>query len=247
MAYRYSFVIPHKNLPLLLKRCLSSIPQRNDVQIIVVDDASEDVPALQEVVREFDQVELVLNEEARGAGYARNVGLKKLDGRNAALKKYVGTDRISEFCRYFCTEPWGKMIKTSLVSQYGIRFDETPLANDFYFSVVSAYYARKVVLEDSTLYMYTVRPESLSYRLCTDESALLTRLNVYWGVQCFYEEHKVPYIPFYEFVFSGLFRTRDIAKNVISLFLREKKLPVLQVLSRYVKGKLYQYTKGVHL
>ena len=36
----YSIIIPHKNIPQLLKRCLDSIPQRDDVQIIVVDDNS---------------------------------------------------------------------------------------------------------------------------------------------------------------------------------------------------------------
>lgn len=268
------------------------------MQIIVVDDASEDVPALQEVVREFGRVELVLNDEAKGAGNARNVGLRhvkgdwlvfadaddffsenlldvldkhykddldivyfraesifsdtlahapKLDERNAAINKYIGTKKISEFCRYYCTEPWGKMIKTDLVTRHGIGFDETPLANDFYFSVVSAFYARKVGLDDARLYMYTVRPESLSYRLCADESALTTRLNVYWGVQIFYDEHKVPYIPFYEFVISGLFLSRDVPKEVITLFLRKRKVSKMQALFRYAKGKLYQYTKGVHL
>ncbi len=36
----YSIIIPHKNIPLLLQRCLDSIPQREDIQIIVVDDNS---------------------------------------------------------------------------------------------------------------------------------------------------------------------------------------------------------------
>ena len=32
----YSIIIPHKNIPDLLRRCLDSIPQRPDIQIIVV-------------------------------------------------------------------------------------------------------------------------------------------------------------------------------------------------------------------
>ena len=36
----YSIIIPHKNIPNLLQRCLDSIPNREDVQIIVVDDNS---------------------------------------------------------------------------------------------------------------------------------------------------------------------------------------------------------------
>ena len=34
----YTFIIPHHNCPDLLDRCLSSIPQRDDIQIVVVDD-----------------------------------------------------------------------------------------------------------------------------------------------------------------------------------------------------------------
>jgi len=37
----YSIIIPHKNIPHLLVRCLDSIPQREDVQIIVADDNSD--------------------------------------------------------------------------------------------------------------------------------------------------------------------------------------------------------------
>ena len=36
----YSIIIPHKNIPELLQRCLDSIPRRVDVQIFVVDDNS---------------------------------------------------------------------------------------------------------------------------------------------------------------------------------------------------------------
>ena len=40
--YNYSFIIPHKNCPDLLQRCVDSIPERDDVQVIVVDDNSDD-------------------------------------------------------------------------------------------------------------------------------------------------------------------------------------------------------------
>ena len=40
MNCHYSIIIPHKNIPALLQRCLDSIPSREDIQIIVVDDNS---------------------------------------------------------------------------------------------------------------------------------------------------------------------------------------------------------------
>ena len=36
----YSIIIPHKDIPDLLQRCLDSIPVRDDVEVIVVDDNS---------------------------------------------------------------------------------------------------------------------------------------------------------------------------------------------------------------
>lgn len=79
----YSFIIPHKNIPVLLTRCLESIPQREDIEIIVVDDHSD--PS----IVSFDKfpgnanpaVRIILTEEEKGAGYARNIGMKAARGR----------------------------------------------------------------------------------------------------------------------------------------------------------------------
>lgn len=79
----YSIIIPHKNSPDLLRRCLDSIPRRKDVQIIVVDDNSdsekvdfEHFPGVGEI-----SVEIYLTKEGKGAGYARNVGLGRAKGK----------------------------------------------------------------------------------------------------------------------------------------------------------------------
>ena len=76
----YSFIIPHKNCPDLLKRCVDSIPIRDDVQIIVVDDNSDDSekPTVQR--RGIEIVFLDVN-NSKGAGRARNVGLEKAVGK----------------------------------------------------------------------------------------------------------------------------------------------------------------------
>lgn len=79
----YSIIIPHKNIPELLNRCLRSIPIRDDVQVIVVDDNSDPnkvdfstFPGLN-----HPNTEVYLTTEGKGAGYARNVGLSKAKGR----------------------------------------------------------------------------------------------------------------------------------------------------------------------
>ena len=76
----YSFVIPHYNTPALLQRLIDSIPQREDVEIIVVDDNSdEDKKA--SVSRPDVQTIYIDKEHSRGAGRARNVGMDAAKGK----------------------------------------------------------------------------------------------------------------------------------------------------------------------
>ena len=81
MNINYSFIIPHKNCPDLLQRCVDSIPERVDVQVIVVDDNSDadKKPALKE--RKNLQVKLLDASQSKGAGRARNVGLEHAEGK----------------------------------------------------------------------------------------------------------------------------------------------------------------------
>lgn len=76
----YSFIIPHKNTPELLKRCVNSIPERDDIQIIVVDDNSDEG---KKPVLERNGLEIVYLSagQTKGAGRARNVGLTKATGK----------------------------------------------------------------------------------------------------------------------------------------------------------------------
>src|SRR5690606_20485542 len=95
--YNYSIIIPHKNIPKLLERCLWSIPRRKDLQIIVVDDNSDPL------IVDFDNfpglndpaVEVYFTKEGKGAGYARNVGLSKAEGR---MLLFADADDFFNYC-----------------------------------------------------------------------------------------------------------------------------------------------------
>jgi glycosyltransferase involved in cell wall biosynthesis len=82
----FSIIIPHKNIPELLERCLASIPQRDDIQIVVVDDDSAVetrlIASLQQICHSYN-AELILakDKKRRGAGYARNIGLECAKGK----------------------------------------------------------------------------------------------------------------------------------------------------------------------
>lgn len=78
----YSFIIPHKNVPELLERCILSIPYRADVEIIVVDDCSDDrnkIKNLECLKRE--NVQTIFLAQSKGAGFARNEGIKIARGK----------------------------------------------------------------------------------------------------------------------------------------------------------------------
>ena len=79
----YSLIIPHKNCPKLLQRCLDSIRARVDLEIIIVDDNSDDsiVDFKHFPGSERKDVILIFNKESRGAGYARNLALKRAQGK----------------------------------------------------------------------------------------------------------------------------------------------------------------------
>lgn len=76
----YSFVIPHHNTPDLLQRLVDSIPQRDDIEIIVVDDNS-DKDKKANINRNDAKIIYIDKEHTKGAGRARNVGMDAAIGK----------------------------------------------------------------------------------------------------------------------------------------------------------------------
>ena len=106
MEIKYSIIIPHKNTPELLKRCLNSIPRKNYIQIIVVDDNSDpEIVDFNHFPGANDNfVEVIFTKEGRGAGYARNVGLERVTGNwvlFADSDDFFNKNFLSEIEKYF--------------------------------------------------------------------------------------------------------------------------------------------------
>ena len=80
-----TIIIPHYNSAKLLIKLLNSIPQKENVQVIVVDDKSDDVEL--EILTQFYsnknyKFELYQNTtNKKGAGTSRNIGLEKVKGK----------------------------------------------------------------------------------------------------------------------------------------------------------------------
>ena len=83
MTPTFSIIIPHKDIPELLMRCLKSIPVSEDIQVIVVDDNSADADTYLDKYPELSRpyLEFIPTTKGGGAGYARNVGLDHAKGK----------------------------------------------------------------------------------------------------------------------------------------------------------------------
>lgn len=78
---KYSYIIPHKDSIKLLLRCINSIEDKENSQIIVIDDNSRNQDEIIAAIGTFPSVELILSKHNIGAGAARNLGLKKAIGK----------------------------------------------------------------------------------------------------------------------------------------------------------------------
>lgn len=141
---KYSIIIPHYNAPHLLQRCLKSIPVREDIQVIVIDDCS---PGFEGYIADYPELsrpylELYSTGTNGGGGKARNVGLQHVkgdwilfadcddffvDGFVVFLEKYVNSSFDIVFFNVRCYDETGKSvrgIKEKLYDLYKQRGDE---------------------------------------------------------------------------------------------------------------------------
>lgn len=81
MKYNYSVIIPFRDCTDMLRVACASIPVRDDIQIIVIDNAQNPIGA--DVVKSFNNPNILYltSSPTRGAGCARNVGLEKAEGK----------------------------------------------------------------------------------------------------------------------------------------------------------------------
>ena len=187
----YSIIIPHKDSPLLLQRLLHSIPKRDDVEVIVIDDT-----------------------EGCGGGWARNQGLVKARGRwllfadaddyyedgfldildtyrdrddldvvyfgfqtvsertgevepsdkARLISDYDGSDEATTLLRFKLNPPWCKMVRRELVTLHSLSFEKTSIANDLFFSLAVGYCAQHIAVDKHVLYTYVHYPASQTNR-----------------------------------------------------------------------------------
>lgn len=132
----YSIIIPHKNIPKLLQRCLDSIPTREDTEIIVVDDNSDkDIVDFSHFPgAERKDTTIIFNKQCKGAGHARNLGLNKAHGKwliFADADDYFGDNLNQIMDKFKNTEVDIIYFKAQGVNPQGILIDNNNLGNKY--------------------------------------------------------------------------------------------------------------------
>ena len=196
---RFSIIIPHRGPQWQLDRCVASVPERDDVQVIVIHD-----------------------EEGLGAGWARNKGLDQAIDRyvifadsddffhpcfNEFLDKikdetadviFFNADSIEletnkpswranhinytisstdpewreRHLRYYFTEPWCRAISMAFIRDNGIRFSESMILNDIYFTSQVGAFARSLKAYTDKCYCVCNRSESTAKKKNDDRRLL---------------------------------------------------------------------------
>lgn len=79
----FTVVMPTYNRPHLVHRAVRSVLSQSfaDIELLIIDDASEDAPDLETVLSSDPRVQLYRNQHTLGAGGARNVALARARGR----------------------------------------------------------------------------------------------------------------------------------------------------------------------
>ena len=118
---------------------------------------------------------------------------KKSDRSNSKeslFVRYKATKDDSIF-RLDYPEPWGKMIRRQFIEDNKILFDETRVANDYYFSIQVGCLARKVSAVNKEIYILTNRVGSVSHAYADTIDKLMTRIDVYQRVDLFLKKHNI--------------------------------------------------------
>lgn len=111
----------------------------------------------------------------------RHLGYKKLidNYMNLALREEI---------RYLFYVPWSKMIKSTLIREHNIKFDEVLASNDVKFSVLIGHFAKEISCSKEKIYCVTENKSSLTKK--KDKEHLNSRIKVALNTNLFLKKNK---------------------------------------------------------
>lgn len=205
MIYNYSIILPYRDKYDMFITAIGSVPDREDIQVIIVDNAPQPLEKEQIPHKNKAVITYVTSSPTKGAGCARNVGLQYVEGAFilfldaddyftntafTAFDRYIREDfdivyfcadsinlntgfrsvrhehiekRISDYLqtneegllRYGIVNPIAKLFKTAFILNNNIKFDETRVSNDVWFSMKTGHLAKHVTASRAVVYMIT--------------------------------------------------------------------------------------------
>ena len=185
----YSVIIPHKNVPHLLSRCLCSIPRRDDIEIIIVDDnSSMEFVNFDEFPGKDDKnVTCLFSKDGRGAGVSRNLGLQYAKGKwilFADSDDFFEPNAFEEFDRYKDSEADVIMFKVTSKCSNNLKLNA---GRDYYNPYIDDYEKGKIsqvdlLLKSVSPWAKMVKRDFLSsYGICFEDTFLAE--DVFWTSQ----------------------------------------------------------------
>ena len=105
--FNYSVVIPYRDKYDMLVKAVMSIPDRDDIQIIIVDNSVKPMPPEKVPSKTKAKVVFTTSSPDKGAGCARNVGLSYINGRFVVFldaDDYFTTNAFQSFDEYLNKE-----------------------------------------------------------------------------------------------------------------------------------------------
>jgi len=138
--------------------------------------------------------------------------------------------QLEKWMRYCYSEPWGKIINRDFIVNNQIFFQESRVANDFMFSILIGYHAKKIIfINTPRYYVYTVRSDSLSINQFESPLKLQERLNVYYDVELFCIKNMIGIFPFSRF-YSAIFIKHTRWMSSLKIFCKNRNLNFYYIL-----------------
>jgi glycosyltransferase involved in cell wall biosynthesis len=105
--FSYSIVIPYRDTLDMLYKSVLSIPDRDDIQVIIIDNSAEPLPKEKVPSKKHASLIYTTSSSIKGAGCARNEGLRYAEGKFVVFldaDDYFTQDAFVSFDKYLETD-----------------------------------------------------------------------------------------------------------------------------------------------
>ena len=126
---KVSIIMPAYNSGAFIRNALESIPERSDIEVIVVNDGSYD--DTRDIASEYNVV-LIDNGENMGIGYSRNKALTVAQGEYIMFFDSDDTIRGDEFNKALDMLDGSDIVYYDLLQNDGVRLHLTPSTKGIY-------------------------------------------------------------------------------------------------------------------